>query len=137
MYRVYMSLLVCCSYAEEADNKFFVTLPLPPVKFSHQDVEVDAFADHDDTFSVQPLLDELGDRWQFSWIKQRMKLMWREINLAGRYVTNMSCSQWTRSRLRVFAIFTFSVILVYYASFFFKTLSVGKYVNSFNSVEFI
>ena len=106
--------MICYLCAEAEDEKLFVTLPLlHPVKFSHQDADEDAFPDHDDTLSVQPLLDEFGERWQFSWIKQRMKHMWPEINLAARYVTNASCSQWTRSRLRVFGnSFTFTATFV-------------------------
>lgn len=103
-------MLLC---TDTEDDKFFITVPLlSSVKFDHQDAEVTELTDHKDTFSVQPLLDELGERWQFSWIKQHMKLMWPEIELAGRYVTNTSCSQWTRPRLRVFTnSFTFTVIL--------------------------
>ena len=107
-------LLICCAFTEEDYDKFFVTVPfLPPVDLSRQDaqVDVDTFANHSETFSMQPLLDELGERWQFSWIKQRMRLMWPEINLAARYVTNASCSQWMRPRLRVFtSFFTFANI---------------------------
>jgi len=108
---VYIDLLICCLCAESEDDKFFSLPLLSPVNFSRQDAKVDALTNHNDTFSLQPLLDELGDRWQFSWIKQRMEIMWPEIHLAGRYVTNMSCSQWTGPRLRVFInLFTFTVI---------------------------
>jgi len=56
----------------------------------------------EDALSIQPLLDELGDRWQYSWIKQRLRMMWPEINLAARHVTNTtSCNRSKRSRLRV------------------------------------
>ena len=70
---------------------------LSPVKFSRQRATLDT----EDSLSVQPLLDELGDRWQYSWIKQRVQLMWPEISLAARRLTNASCARRMQSRLKV------------------------------------
>ena len=74
---------------------------LLPVKFSRQRATLDT----EDSLSVQrqlqPLLDELGDRWQYSWIKQRVQLMWPEISLAARRLTNASCARRMQSRLKV------------------------------------
>lgn len=83
--------------ADENDN--FI-IPHPTLEHNPQG-KVDAAVNDEDPFSIQLLLDELGDRWQFAWIKQRLQMMWPEINVAGRHVTNASCSRWTRSRLRV------------------------------------
>ena len=91
-------------YAAEEDGDTRVSnLPLQSLlELNDHNKLQDAGADHADDFSIQPLLDELGDRWQFRWIKERMKLMWPEINLAARYVTNANCTQRTLPRLRVF-----------------------------------
>jgi len=76
--------------------------PPPPVEVEDRQDEFNETAASDrDAYSLQPLLDELGDRWQFWWIKQRIQLLWSELNDAGRHVTNASCMQKTGPRLRV------------------------------------
>ena len=83
---------------------------LPPVQLSPQNKQRDTVADDEDAFSLRLLLDEFGDRWQFSWIKERIQLMWPEINVAARRVTNTSCNQRMPHRLRVCtAVFTDSL----------------------------
>ena len=95
---IYLPLADCI--AAEDDNDGIIRPPLPLIEFNYKN-NVDTFADDKDGFSLQPLLDEFGDRWQFQWIRQRMLLMWPEIKLAGRHVTNASCTDRMRSRLRV------------------------------------
>jgi len=93
--------LIAAGERDKFDLQFDVSHPSPPtLKFVPHTTLRDA--DVNDAFSIQRLLDELGDRWQFSWIKQRLQMMWPEINVAARHVTNASCSSPSaRPRLRV------------------------------------
>lgn len=102
---VYVWLIDVESVDDNKDDDIGVArTPLPSVEFNSQDnnnSKVDAFTDHEDAFSIQHLMDEFGDRWQFSWIKRRIMRMWPEISRAGRHVTDARCSQWKRPRLRI------------------------------------
>lgn len=101
---------------DDDDNVGFAPTLLPPVQFYHQNkmLQKDITDHDDDAFSLQLLLDAFGERWQFAWIKQRIKLLWPEIQLAGRHVTNASCTQQMRHRLRVFdrLLLAHSVLLI-------------------------
>jgi len=95
------TITVCILYAAEDDIAGIVGRPpLPLVQLNPQNKQLDAVADDEGAFSLKLLLDEFGDRWQFSWIKERIQLMWPEINLAARHVTNATCTQ-PMPRLRV------------------------------------